>query len=264
MPSPFPGMDPWLEDRRVFPNFHDRFLLILTEELNASLPKGYVATINSRIYVDEDPHREPDISVLGKLPKNIPGTSLALEAYARTGLMTIPGEPIADPSKELFVEVVTSDKKRLLTAVEMLSRANKRAGVKQRTAYRKKQGQMLDAEVNFVEIDCLRTGRATTLFPDHLRPPRTEYDYHASIVTFENRCFYSFLPIPLRAMLPSLPIPLDKDMEPLFIPMQPIFERCYKGGRYEELVDYDEPCRPLLTPEHEAWANELLRTRNAG
>ncbi len=33
MPSPFPGMDPWLESNAVWPDFHDR----LSEQINATL-----------------------------------------------------------------------------------------------------------------------------------------------------------------------------------------------------------------------------------
>ena len=41
MPSPFPGMDPYLEDPDVFPDFHDSFVTYLRESLQPQLPEPY-------------------------------------------------------------------------------------------------------------------------------------------------------------------------------------------------------------------------------
>ncbi|HEX4609484.1 MAG TPA: DUF4058 family protein [Urbifossiella sp.] len=44
MPSPFPGMDPWLEGSRYFRDLHLSLTYLLREALNAALPAGYAAT----------------------------------------------------------------------------------------------------------------------------------------------------------------------------------------------------------------------------
>ena len=38
MPSPFPGMDPYLESPEIFPDFHDSFITYLREALQAACP----------------------------------------------------------------------------------------------------------------------------------------------------------------------------------------------------------------------------------
>lgn len=38
MPSPFPGMDPYLENPEILPDFHDSFLTYLREALQSGLP----------------------------------------------------------------------------------------------------------------------------------------------------------------------------------------------------------------------------------
>ena len=38
MPSPFPGMDPYLESPEIFPDVHDSMITYLREALQASLP----------------------------------------------------------------------------------------------------------------------------------------------------------------------------------------------------------------------------------
>ena len=49
MPSPFPGMDPFLEQPAVFPDFHNRFIAYLSEFLKPDLPQPYYAAIGSRV-----------------------------------------------------------------------------------------------------------------------------------------------------------------------------------------------------------------------
>src|SRR4051794_23297650 len=65
MPSPFPGMDPYLEDPAIFPDLHDSFITYLREALNARLPKPYFASSNSRVWI-EPSHRRiaSDVNVL--------------------------------------------------------------------------------------------------------------------------------------------------------------------------------------------------------
>lgn len=43
MPSPFPGMDPYLENPEIFPDFHDSVITYLREYLQACLPEPYFA-----------------------------------------------------------------------------------------------------------------------------------------------------------------------------------------------------------------------------
>jgi Protein of unknown function (DUF4058) len=52
MPSPFPGMDPYLEDPEIFPDFHDRFITYVRENLQESLPVPYFAAIGRRLWIE--------------------------------------------------------------------------------------------------------------------------------------------------------------------------------------------------------------------
>jgi len=49
MPSPFPGMDPFLEGR-YWPDFHDRLINSLSEVIAEQLPAGYDTQIRERVY----------------------------------------------------------------------------------------------------------------------------------------------------------------------------------------------------------------------
>jgi Protein of unknown function (DUF4058) len=52
MPSPFPGMDPFLEHPDFFPDIHDRFTTHLSEAIQAHLPEPYLARIGRRVWVE--------------------------------------------------------------------------------------------------------------------------------------------------------------------------------------------------------------------
>jgi len=49
MPSPFPRLDPYLEDPEIFPDLHDSFIIYSREALQATLPEPYFAVIGRRI-----------------------------------------------------------------------------------------------------------------------------------------------------------------------------------------------------------------------
>src|SRR5438132_8074926 len=99
MPSPFPGMDPWLEDQDVFPNLHEKLAVYLSEALNDALPSGYVATIKNRVYVDEDRVREPDVALFS--PSDGRNGSVAL----LPGLIAVGQEGVSDPIEEPYLEI---------------------------------------------------------------------------------------------------------------------------------------------------------------
>src|SRR5438128_1219366 len=55
MPSPFPGMDPDLEDPAFWLDFHSRFVNCWCESLADVLPDVYEARIGERVYLVEQP-----------------------------------------------------------------------------------------------------------------------------------------------------------------------------------------------------------------
>ena len=65
MPSPFPGMDPFLEHPAIFPGLHERLIAYLSESLQARLPEPYYAEIGERLWVEtSDRSIGPDVYVL--------------------------------------------------------------------------------------------------------------------------------------------------------------------------------------------------------
>ncbi|MBI3925389.1 MAG: DUF4058 family protein [Armatimonadetes bacterium] len=61
MPSPFPGMDPFLEGH-LWPDFHHRMASEVARRLTAQLRPRYVARLE--LYIVEDPSPEAEIGIM--------------------------------------------------------------------------------------------------------------------------------------------------------------------------------------------------------
>src|SRR4051794_15989329 len=69
MPSPFPGMDAYLEISGDWRDFHARFIATCGDMINDLLPERYVARIDERLRVVQVPRergrtRYPDVAVV--------------------------------------------------------------------------------------------------------------------------------------------------------------------------------------------------------
>src|SRR3954447_21225576 len=59
MPSPFPGMNPWLEQDGLWQDFHTKFLAAINERLVHQVRPKYVVILEQHIYVHELPPESP-------------------------------------------------------------------------------------------------------------------------------------------------------------------------------------------------------------
>src|SRR5687768_8006557 len=64
MPSPFPGMDPYLEHPEFFPELHSSLIFCLKESLQELLPEPYYTDTGSRVWIEfVEPLAAPDVIV---------------------------------------------------------------------------------------------------------------------------------------------------------------------------------------------------------
>lgn len=262
MPSPFPGMDPWLERPMVFPTLHNGLIFCMQAALKKLLPKGYIAASANRVIVDPELRREPDVGVFG--PETWPaGNSSAAAVFASAGLLEVVAEAISDPIEEPYLEILSGEDDRLVTAIEVLSLANKKAGDRGRTSYQQKQGEYYASGVNMVEIDLLRRGAHTTVVSERrLRALAPEFDYHVCITSIELSGRHHVAAIKLTDRLPTIPIPLDEGVPPVLLDLQAVFDRCYDEGPLSDLARYDrKQPDPPLTADQQAWAEGILRAK---
>ena len=162
MPSPFPGMDPWLEDKDLFPDLHASLTTRLQEVINASLPDGYYAATETITWSDPVQRTAPDVTLIGPRRTRIGGSVAFLDAPTALQPLGVKLRPL--DWEQPYLEIRTAKGKRVVTAVEFVSRSNKVPGAG-RQAYLDKQDEFSLGDVNVVEIDLLRAGPHVTAAP---------------------------------------------------------------------------------------------------
>jgi hypothetical protein len=123
MPSPFPGMNPYIERASVWHDFHESFLPQVREALTAQVVPRYFVRIDEHMYI----HAVPS------------------------------GLPEFDTEALSYLEIRDRENNELITVVELLSPTNKYAGP-DREQYLAKARRLQQSWVHFVEIDLLRGG----------------------------------------------------------------------------------------------------------
>ncbi len=269
MPSPFPGMNPFLELPTFFPGLHDRFIDKMSDALQAQLPAPYYADIRDCVTVEFDERRiEPDVNILhgensgegsSFLHDANSGTAVAEATRAQPLLIRAPH----DEHRETFLTIYAGgEHERLVTTIEMLSPSNKTPGTQGRDLYLLKQREVLESRVHLVEIDLLRGGRHTTAVPEErLKAQSGPFDYQVCIHRWNKFGDFAVYTIRLEEKLPTIDIPLLPKDPPVAIDLQAVFDRCYDTGPYRRRVRYAELTpQPELTPARLSWARERLAT----
>jgi hypothetical protein len=121
MPSPFPGMDPYLEDSTLWPSFHHMLVGCLYQILLPGLVERYAAAIAERCYA----------------PKHA----------------SFPSE-----IREEYIEIRQRSDGRLITLLDVVSPANKITTAGRKT-YLDKRAQARESNSNLVEIDLALQGK---------------------------------------------------------------------------------------------------------
>lgn len=260
MPSPFPGMDPYLESAAYWRGVHSRFINDLADELNCTLPMGYAADIDERLYlVESDRSLFPDLLVSREAPTPV---GVGIRSATLSTAVNAPWQvPIPFPEEitEAFIEIQQiRPERRVVTVIEVLSPSNKTLGSEGRDSYLQKQHEVHEQEISLLELDLLRGDAHTVAAPLSALQRFGTWDYLACLHRAGRR-EWEVWPIRLREPLPEIYVPLLNGDGDLSLSLQPILERVYQRGRYSLRVNYREELKPPLKPEDAKWAQELLR-----
>lgn len=255
MSSPFPGMDPYLEDPGHWQDLHQSLITYIRDELQPAIRPRYHARIGERLYVVEPPHGiYPDVFMIQR--QRVPAGPALTGMFAPDApvLVSLPPEEV----RQGFVEIVDLvEGARVVTIIEVLSPANKAAG-KDHDQYRRKQEEILASPVSLVEIDLLRQGVHTLMVPEARLISLQPWHYLAAISRATQRDVIAVYPINLRQRLPRIIIPLTAPDPDAVLDLQAVFERAYENGAYADLIDYTRPPKSPLSPDDAGWADALM------
>lgn len=250
MPSPFPGMNPYLEQESLWQDFHIGFLNTLKERLVPQIRPRYAVLLERYIYVHEPPQGpsgrrlRADLLVATPRAGSHHGGTAVLEVEAPTQVEHIAQEV----ERVAYLEIRDNSDGEIVSIVELLSLANKRD---EQPQYLAKRGKLLASTAHLIEIDLLRGGRP---MPDANRP---DCAYSVLVSRAGHRPNAGFWPIGLRQRLPVIPIPLRHHDPDAHIDLQEILDHVYDASGYEDFVYRGSP-EPPLSAEDAKWAQRLL------
>jgi hypothetical protein len=256
MPSPFPGMDPYLEDPWLWPDFHLSYAVGVRAALARRLPAGYAALVDRYVWVQEPQTGErarlgkPDVLLTGERPLAAAGPAAAVAAPLEVVL------PVTTEKGSPYVKILDQRMRRLVTVLELLSPANKTPG-KDREAFLLKHHEYLGAQVNLVKIDLLRQGER---LPWGL-PPGSRADYYVMVSRAAERPRARVWPFSVRDAMPTIPIPLTPPDADLELALGECLQAVYDDAGYARELDYSQPPRPPLDEPDASWARQLLANR---
>jgi len=258
VPSPFPGMDPYLEDPTYWSDIHHELIHHLRAYLNPRLGKRYFAHLESRVYVEfeEDWTRKVRIPDVRDLLDRHPGVRSA----AKSTVLELPEPIVAElpetRNEEAYIAIKDLKSGLLVTIIEVLSPSNKIESSAGGESFLDKRTEVLSSTVHWVEIDLLRDGE---------RWPSTgkfiNSDYRVLVSRSGGLRKAKFWPTSVRQRLPIIGVPLKEKDEEVSLDLGEVLGMTYEIAGYSRRLDYTKPPSPPLRPADAKWANALLRTK---
>jgi hypothetical protein len=261
MPSPFPGMDPYLEDRLIWTGFHHGLAEEIRSEMNTRIGPKYYADVEvytplpvEEVHVSLPRMAYPDVAVIASPTRGPIAPVLEIEPVTAPAPMR--RRAISGEIRLRSVRIFLTQTDELITSIELISPYNKRGdGL---LDYRRKRTTLLASAVHLVEVDLLRAGERAGL--ELVEPPLDETDY----VLLVNRGGEPHLarlseiwPAPLNEPLPLIPIPLQAPDRDVALDLNACIAAIYQRAGYDWRIDYTQPVpQPPLRPAMAEWWRE--------
>jgi len=255
MPSPFPGMDPFIESQH-WEGFHHQLISVIAEHLVPQIRPKYYALPQERVYVEWSENGggrtiQPDVTVAGDESSRVsPARRAGAVATVEPVIVALPAP---ETIKDSFLSIRSRATDEVVTVIEVLSPTNKRRGADARAEYLAKRHEVLASETNLVEIDLLRGGQRLPVSED--LPPG---DYYAFVCRGNRRYEAEVYAWPLQATLPSIPIPLKPEDADVRLDLQAALATSYDRLGFDYSLDYGRDVVPSLPEREESWLRQVV------
>jgi Protein of unknown function (DUF4058) len=259
MPSPFPGMDPYLEGSE-WSSVHVALSAEIARQLAPKVRPKYIVR-TARRFVTEMPEDiavtagdlYPDVSVAEAA--SLPGMGASPMAIAPAPLHMATVMPSRVP--HVSIEIRDVAQRQLVTAIELLSPTNKRGeGYRE---YLDRRRRLLYSTAHLIEIDLLRRGRRVPM-----QQPLPPAPYFIFLSRAERRPIVEVWPMQLNMRLPVIPVPLLAEDPDVALDIQLALDTVYDAFNYDLSLDYTRPAEIPLIGQAAIWAAEQLRQAGIG
>jgi Protein of unknown function (DUF4058) len=224
MPSPFIGMDPYLEEPQHWATFQNHFVSSLYQVLLPGLVDRYRARVGVRNYTVEFP------------------------------LFT---SVIREPHEEQYIEIRERTDGRIVTLINIVSPTNKTTQVG-REAYLATRKLIESQRASAVEIDLITHGLPML---DLSRDSLPEHDYTVIVNRSMAPSKYEIYAVTVQKRLPKFKLPLALDDRDAMLDLQDVFRRAYDTANFAKTVDYRKelPGEVKLSDVNLAWVDLTLK-----
>lgn len=259
MPTPFPGMDPYLERPGIWQQVHADLIVDIRRFLTSQVRPRYYVAIEQRAYLTIFPPPDsrvgvPDVMVVTSQDEPAP-TASSTASRSSSSVQPIVAElPQPEEVHHRYLEIRDTETHTVITTLEILSPANK-VGREGRRQYEDKRLKVLGSLTNLVEIDLLRTGEPLPMYV-------SDYDDYRLIVSRHHQrpCADVYL-FSVRQPIPDIPIPLQPGETEPVLSLNRLLHDLYDQGSYDLMIDYHHPPVPPLSEQDTVWAEGLLSAR---
>jgi hypothetical protein len=256
MPSPFPGMDPFLE-LEEWSDFHGAMIFAFRGQLAPQLRPRYIVRAETRVYLERPFEQAKEFQPDLRIVKSSKGVKRATEGSRSSSAVLEPelfDIPVPEEYREHYLVIRDRHQREVITVIEVLSPANKRPGSAGFRKYYAKRDELLTQPVHLMEIDLLRGGRR----PATVQPLAASTDYCTFTHRLELRPKAQVVQWTIRDPLPAVPVPLAKGDADVQLDLQAAFRVAYEGGEYDVTIDYAARLKPPLRKSDAAWLRQLL------
>ena len=255
MPSPFPGMDPFIEGQR-WQDFHSTYIAVLKELLVPAVRPRYSVDVEQDVYLVSENDLpagtiEPDLTFVessaGASNESRSSTATATALAPAVYTMSIP-----QGRRQKHLTLRDREDRKVVTVIDLLSPTNKSPGDGY-MEYQGKRENVLNTRTNLVELDLLRGGKR---LPTRERLPTA--DYYAFICRSPRYPKVEVHAWTLQQPLPVIPVPLAAGEAEVSLDLQDALTKTYDRSGYDYALDYRRSADPPLEGELADWAAKRL------
>ena len=224
MPSPFLGMDPYLEEETLWPDFQHHLVLCLYQILLPGLVDRYRARVGQRHYVTEQ------------------------------ALFT---SIIREEHHEDFIEIRQRNDGKLITLLDIVSPANRTSSAG-RQAYLDTRKDARASNANLVEVDLVLQGQPML---DYSRENLPDWDYAVTVTRSTQPERYEIYTATLQKRLPKFRLPLAADDRDTVVDLPKAVSQTYDDCGFGDQIDYRNEPAVLLSGDVLDRVTAVLRER---
>ncbi len=215
-------MDPFLEEDKHWPEFHNQLVHCLYQILLPGLMDRYRARVAQRHYVNEQ----------------VLFTSVVREEH-----------------HEPYIEIRQRTDGKLVTVVDVVSPANKTtAGGRQ--AYMDRRREARNQSSSLVELDLVLQGQPML---DYSREGLPDWDFAVTVSRSTQPDRYEIYTATVDKRLPRFRMPLAADDRDTVVDLQAAMTRAYDQGNFAQLIDYAKDPATAISDNHRNYLDCKLR-----